>query len=68
MGHHTDGVCYLMGAADVLKVVTVNHAGGLLQLSAPDAYPYKRFLLPAMSQIGDMGNKQHQDSHSACVY
>lgn len=66
MGHHKDGVYYLMDAADVvLKVVTLNHAGGLLQLSAPGADPYKRFLLPMMSQIGDMGNKQHQSSHSS---
>lgn len=31
MGFYKDGVCYLTGASDVvLKVVTVNPAGGLL--------------------------------------
>lgn len=63
MGYHKGEVCYLIGAANVvLKVVTVNHEGGLLQPSTPGADPYKKFLLPVMSQIGDVGSKQHQDS------
>lgn len=69
MGHRKDGVCYLMSAADVvLKVVTVNHVEGLFQLTTPGADPYKRVLLPVMSQIGDRGSKQHRNSHSICVY
>lgn len=68
-GQVKDGVNYLMGAvAVVLKIVTVDRAGSLLQLSAPGVDSYHRLLLPMMCPIDDMGHNLHQDSHPACVY
>lgn len=49
-----------MGAAAVaLKAVTVDQAGGLLQLSAPGLESYHRLLLPMRSTVGNMGHKYH---------
>lgn len=57
-----------MGAAAVaLKAVTVDQAGGLLQLSAPGLESDHWLLLPMMSPVGDMGHTYHQDSPSACI-